>query len=1274
MMENKRTIFDIEIKAPSMSTKLRLVFSITMGFLSFYGAAQTNYWKVTDLSKVDEQIALEKFTVDKATAYVLEESSFKSQLVTLVENKSNTEIIYFPDEKGISIPFKVQEASTFSKELAEKYPGIKSYKGISALNDGRRIRFSVSHKGIHSMMSATNHGGAVFMEKGINNTYLLYHAKDRTSKDMFVCKTLPQIPELDNLPTTQPVNDQVLRKFRLAVAASGEYTNFHGGTKVDALAAINATVTRINEILENDLAITLELIGTTDDVIYLDEDSDPFTGSLSSQTQNTLDTVIGEANYDIGHLFNQQDNTLDGNAGFVGAVCKSGRKGSAYSTLSSPEGDLFAIDLVAHEMGHQLGANHTFSYTSEGTQVQVEPGSGTTIMGYAGITTVNDVADMSDDYFHYVSIVQISDYLETVSCGEIISLVNTPPSVMATLDYTIPQGTAFVLDGTALDTDTADVLTYTWEQTNAAVVTQATFGPTNPVGAMFRSLPPTTNSYRYFPKLERIISGNLTQVNPGSGDAWETVSLVERELNFALTVRDNSIEAGQLASDEVAVFVTNEAGPFVVTSQDATISYVAGEVQLINWDVANTNVAPVSATTVDIFLSTDGGQSFPITIAENVLNDGSYEFVVPALPTANARIMVKASNSIFLAVNTVNFSITASEVVLNFSQLNYEVCQPDELTVNFTYETYLGFNEESTFTATGVPSGLNVAFSNPTATANNTPISIIFSGSENLALGTYPLQIIATASGVVKEVPLSITVYDTNFESIVPIFPLNEATDVSKNLTLEWEDNGRNTSYDIEIATDVSFTAIVESVSITNAFYTPNNLENDVAYFWHVKPKNNCGEGIFGSPSVFTTVLINCDAESALDLPLEISSIATPVITSKIVFYEDLPISDINVSLNVEHTFLSDLQISLTSPEGTTVVLVSSSCDDSRNINAVFDDEASGFICAANPAIGGTVAPLGSLSSFNGESLLGEWILEIKDNVNEDGGQLNAFSLDVCVEGSFSPDTDNDGVSDVQDLCPNTPTDQEVGATGCPVFRFEDADFSITTESEVCENSMDGQIYVVPNISLEYEINLIGENIDRTIESSENFVFTGLASGIYTLCVSGADGTTVYEEYCTEIVLRQRLPLTVSSTLSLDGTEVSLELSGSDAYTINWNNEIILVTASTASLALNSGYNSLRVFSEEFPCQGTYEELFLLGDAPILYPNPFTDFISAYFGKTIETVSVAIFSADGRFIKNSIMQLDGSIVRLDLSTLSSGLYYLKFSGETVSVTAKIVKK
>jgi len=469
-----------------MITKLRLVFSITIAFLSFYGAAQSNYWKGAELSSVGNQLLRTKLSVEEIKVFNLDDTLFRAKLA---QNKvEHNSIVYFPDDSGKQIAFSVSEANVFSKELSVKYPNIKSYRGKSMDNSTKRIHFSVSPKGIQSMMTGRGEKGMLFMQKGIGETYVLYNRNKHSEKDNgFICKTAPKLLEQNLSSSAKLVDDQTLRKFRVAIAASGEYTNYHGGTKADALAAINATLTRVNGIFERDLGVTLELIGTTDEVIYTDGETDPFTGSLSSQTQNVLTSVLGEASYDIGHLFNQKDDTLDGNSGFIGSVCRDNRKGSAYATFSDPEGDLFDIDLVAHEMGHQFGANHTFSHLSEGTSVQVEPGSGTTIMGYAGITGVNNVASNSDDYFHYASILQIREYLETVSCGETVDLTNVPPVLNPVQNYIIPRSTAFVLTGNASDTDVGDIITYAWEQIDNGIITQATFGPTSPTGAMFRS-------------------------------------------------------------------------------------------------------------------------------------------------------------------------------------------------------------------------------------------------------------------------------------------------------------------------------------------------------------------------------------------------------------------------------------------------------------------------------------------------------------------------------------------------------------------------------------------------------------------------------------------------------------------------------------------------------------------------------------------------------------------------------------------------------------------
>ena len=1022
-----------------MQTKLRLVFSITIVFLSFYATAQGQYWERRSVRNSVAKKISDRFDVQKGEVFSFQENRFKASLNSVTGK--GPEIVYFPNADGTLSPYNIVEAPVLSPALSQKYPQIKSYLGHSTDGSRNRIRFSVSQKGMQAMIVHSDGRSNSFIQKVSGDDYVMY---DRDSENLanseFVCSTKDKLTDKSKNVTARPVDGQVLRKYRLAITVSAEYTAFHGGTVADALAAINATVTRVNEVFETDLGVSLELVSNTDAVIYTDPETDPFSGALGalgSQGQRALTQVIGEANYDIGHVLHSGGN--NGNAGFIGAICVDNRKGSAYSSSQNPQGDIFDLDFVAHEMGHQLGANHSWSFEWEGTTVQVEPGSGTTIMGYAGITDNDDVAPNGDDYFNYVSIEQIITNLRGKTCGEVVAITNTPP-VVDTLDsFVIPKSTAFRLTGVATDADVGDMLTYTWEQIDNGIVKKTTFGPDNPNGANFRSRPPSAAPDRYFPLLSRIVAGTLTQTEPTLNSAWETVSGVARDMNFAFTVRDNAAGGGQVVSELTTLSVTNDAGPFLVSSQAAGESYEAGQAQEIVWDVAGTNVAPVNSRVVDILLSTDGGLTFPEVLAEGVANDGSQEVIVPGLPTSQARVMVKAADNVFLAVNTADFTIEASEVVLDISNLDYGVCQGEDLTVPLVYESYLDFDEEVSFSIANAPEGFNISFSPATVIANNTPVSILFENTAAVPEGDYDVLLTASSASLTRQIGLRLSVFDTDFPDVVLQLPANGSTDTSVTETLQWEAEPSYTSYDIQIATDALFQDIVETATISSNTYTGENLENDATYFWRVKPFNGCGEGNFGSPFTFTTIPFTCDIKAAFGLPQALTAVGEPTIISTISFFEDLQIADLNVSLNIDHDFLDDLRITLTSPSKTTVTLVANACGDFKNINAVFDDDAEDFICgaAANVGIGGTVKPSGALDSFRGESILGEWVLEVQDTAAGDGGSLNGFSLDVCIEGDFRPDADLDGVfDDGDDLCPGTPQGTEVDTSGCPVYRF----------------------------------------------------------------------------------------------------------------------------------------------------------------------------------------------------------------------------------------------
>ncbi|WP_412559658.1 immunoglobulin-like domain-containing protein [Winogradskyella sp. MIT101101] len=571
---------------------------------------------------------------------------------------SNT-ILSFPNSEGKLERFSIKEASIMHPDLQERFPEIRSYVGQGIDDASSVLRFSLSPYGFSGMILSSN-GRNTFIEQATqgSNSYIVFNRKNRINTDNdFECSVTEQINNTISNTALRNADDSILRTYRLAVSATGEYTQFHGGTKAQALAAINTTMTRVNGIFEVDFNVTMILIANTDDVIYTSTSSDPYgntTSGYNSALQNTLTNVIGEANYDVGHLFaNLQNN---GNAGCIGCVCVNGQKGSGWTSATIPEGDFFDVDYVAHELGHQFGANHTWTHGgNEGTNVQVEPGSGSTIMSYAGITGATDVQPNVHPNFHAVSIEQVTDYIKGTSCQTNTNTGNAVPVVNAGSNYTIPRGTPFVLEGSATDADTGDVLTYSWEQMDENNASSTYPSTTATTGVAFRAYEPTTNPNRYLPRLQTIKAGATSW-------QWEAVPNVARTLNFRLTVRDNVAGGGTNNSDDMVVTVNGTAGPFILNSPNTNVTWNAGTTQNVSWDVAGTTGNGINAANVDILLSTDGGDTYPITIASGVPNDGSHDIVVPNNQGNQNRIMVRGSNNIFFDISNSNFTIGAPVV------------------------------------------------------------------------------------------------------------------------------------------------------------------------------------------------------------------------------------------------------------------------------------------------------------------------------------------------------------------------------------------------------------------------------------------------------------------------------------------------------------------------------------------------------------------------------------------------------------------------------------
>ncbi len=854
-----------------MKVKIRFVIAVLLLAFSSAMFAQKSPWIKSTSNGNLNKISISELKQDQSAVFSLNDADFRNQLIGAplrgAANRTSANFVSVPDEKGTLHSFQIYEAPVFAPSLAARFPEIKSYIGYSST--GAVLRMSVSPKGVQTMITYPGRA-TTFMQPvdGENNKYVVYNksSKQGLEEDSFICSTADEIKKGHSNPenTSRDANDQTLRKFRLAMSVNGEYTTYHGGTVAGALAAINATIARVNAVFEVDMAVTFE-VQDFPQLIYTNPATDPYTsiGNWNSELQTTLTNTIGEAAYDIGHMFGASGG--GGSAGCIGCVCVDGSKGSAKTSPADgvPQGDTFDIDYVAHEIGHQMGANHTFSHNTEGTGVNVEPGSGSTIMGYAGITSSN-VQNNSDAYFHYVSIKQILDNLVNRTCWQAnspLTLTNNPPVANAGADYTIPQGTAYVLRGSATDADGGDVLSYCWEQNNSGQVTRTQFGPTRTVGAQTRSLLPTASPNRYVPKLSRIVAGQLTETNPNSGDDWETVSTVGRSLNYALTVRDREPSTtglhGQSSYDLMAITVDASSGPFVVTAPNSNVSWDVGSTQTITWDVANTNnAAGPNCQNVNIKLSTDGGATFPITLVANTPNDGTQDIVLPNNPGTQSRIMIEAADNIFLAVNTTNFTINSTTPTFIATNVTGDLtaCNSGGNMASFdiTLDFINGFSETVSLSSSGEPAGSTVMFT-PSSANSNTTVTMVVSNLDGATAGVYNIDVSATSASVTRNVNAKLTIYSSTFGAINLTSPADAGTGVGLNPVLGWDADSNATSYDVEVATDSGFTAIVSSGNVTTNSYSVSSLNQSTTYYWRVKPKNSCGEGSFSAAYSFMT-------------------------------------------------------------------------------------------------------------------------------------------------------------------------------------------------------------------------------------------------------------------------------------------------------------------------------------------------------------------------------------------------------------------------------------
>lgn len=1010
---------------------------ITILFLLLHsiGFAQQTSWEKVSAQNLTPLKQVERSNFPKDfKLFATEISTLKSALQTapnrLTSSQSNT-VVTIPNVNGGVERFQMFEFSNFAPELQAQFPNIRSYIGVGVDDKKAQVRLSMDDSGMQAMIFRTDKRNEFIEPYSTDGSvYAVYESSREKGALPFTCSTVDSsvahsLQRQQNVQTPMSSSGELLL-FRLALSCNAEYTTYFGGTVAGALAAMNATMTRVNGVFEKDLSIHMNIIANNNLVIFTNANTDPYTtmGNWNGQLQTTLSNIIGEDNYDIGHMFGSTGG--GGNAGCIGCVCEDGSKGSGITSPSNgvPMGDTFDIDYVAHEMGHQFGGNHTFSHNVEGSGVNVEPGSGSTIMGYAGITT-RDVQPNSDDYFVYASIKQIQDNMVNKLCPTRVTLTNITPVVNAGFDYTIPKSTPFVLTGVASDGN-GDALTYCWEQNDTATSqtgAASAASATKTGGPNWRSYDPVSSPQRYFPPLARVVANQST--TQGTDIVVEALSSVARTLNFVLTVRDNFAGSGQTNSDDMTVTVDAVAGPFLVSTPNTAVSWAVGSNQTVSWDVAGTTANGVNAQYVDIFLSTDGGFTYPIQLASKVPNDGSEVITVPNNVGNTNRVMVKGYKHIFYDISNANFSIVAPAVDFAIAyngvaeQQNKQICTGSSVFYTIPYTAFGGFNGTVNLALSGQPAGTTGTFSPGTVSANGNVILTI-NNTGAATPGFYAMTVTATSGSITKTAPFYLELFNANFPTQTLTYPAHLQTGIPTTLTLTWPANANATAYDVQVATDDNFTNIVASATVTTNSYDVTGLADATNYVWRVLPKNNACVGNYSTANLFKTGLPDCTVFTSTNVPITIPTTANVTVNSTLNVASTNTISDVNVTVNISHTWVNDMTITLISPTGTQVQLVAQPCTSASllNINATFDDSGTALVCQTNPAISGTIQPFQSLSAFNGQNMNGTWTLRVLDSFNQDGGTINSWSLRLCSTTAVPLSVEDNSIKDFS-LYPN---------------------------------------------------------------------------------------------------------------------------------------------------------------------------------------------------------------------------------------------------------------
>ena len=607
-------------------------------------------------------------------------------------------VLSLPLPDGRLWRFRIVESPVLSTELADKFPQIKTYSGQSIDDPTATVRFSWTPKGLSALV-ISEQNTFVIAPSGNNNQYLSYFTRDLESKP-FECLApvagdAPSNAYADNERAEINVSNGTLRRYRLAVTVTTDFIFAVGGETVAGSGTIGAVTNYVNNvraIYEREIGVSFNLVAVWNPGAFGVPMVNGNLQQMGQQNQAFLNNLFvsgfsGSSSYDIGFALGFNPQSPSGLVQSLGCACQSTIKALGAAVVPGPSTNDYGGSVVMiHEIGHMFGAQHTLTpiffndprypavcaqQAEPPTGAKMEPGSGSTIMSYAGICPPDNLFTPNangtpDAYFHIHSLFKIADHKNAfAACGQSIATGNSPPVITnAGAPATIPALTPFTLTAAATDPN-GDTLTYTWEEWD-------------PGSSIFRSYPPLTNPSRTFPSWTFILNnGNVPPTFIGPFFTGELLPPVGGFLNFTVTVRDNRSGGAAVTARDVLLPVTvvGTAGPFKVTQPNTLVTLPAGGQTTVTWNVANTNVAPIATSAVRILLSTDGGVTFPMVLSNSTANDGSEVVTLPNVQTTAARVKIEAVGNIYFDVSDFNFTISSVSGTLQLSSTTYSASE-----------------------------------------------------------------------------------------------------------------------------------------------------------------------------------------------------------------------------------------------------------------------------------------------------------------------------------------------------------------------------------------------------------------------------------------------------------------------------------------------------------------------------------------------------------------------------------------------------------------------